>query len=301
MHSLRRLTPGFTLVELLVVITIIVVLLALLMPAMDQAVYQAELARCAANLKGTAVSATTYAASHRGYYPHRPGVLQAQERDPGWYAEQLSDPRSGFDDRAVFGRFLPVSILQCPLVGRVDLSSESTKPTSMVFCNYFLWFGWQYHATPGPVAAARGDGVSRQRGLFRIGDRWEFEGERFSILASDVDELNFTGSFSWASHPDRAGVLRELVIQDRDDPAVGATRDYPQLSITWSKWDSRVGAGATTWRRGAVDRNVTFDDGSVRRYDRVVMKPDGTPDERMTLVSAFSRRSGPNMALLPKP
>ena len=292
---------AFTLIELLVVVTVAVVLLAMLMPALDQAIYQAELARCSANLKGIAVSTSTYAASHRGYYPHRPGVLYAQERDPGWYAEQLTDPRNGHDDRRTFEGYLPLSVLQCPLVGRVELSPQFTKTTSMVFCNYFLWFGWQYHSVPGPVAAARGDGVARQRGMFKLGDRFEFDGDRFNVLASDVDEVNFTGSFSWASHPDKAGVLRELVLQDRDDPAVGATRDYPQLSLTWSKWDSRVGGGATTWRRGAVDRNVALDDGSVHRYNNVVMNADGTPDERMTLVSAFSRRIGPNMALLPKP
>ena len=40
---------GFTIVELMVVITITVVLLALLTPAMDQAIVRAELTRCAAN------------------------------------------------------------------------------------------------------------------------------------------------------------------------------------------------------------------------------------------------------------
>src|SRR5207253_2093486 len=49
---------GFTLIELLVVVTVIVALLAMLAPALDKAVYQAELAVCAANLRTIASAAT---------------------------------------------------------------------------------------------------------------------------------------------------------------------------------------------------------------------------------------------------
>src|ERR1043165_1931025 len=52
---------AFTLIELLVVITIIVVLLALLTPALDKAMYQAELAVCGANLRAIANGAIPYA------------------------------------------------------------------------------------------------------------------------------------------------------------------------------------------------------------------------------------------------
>jgi prepilin-type N-terminal cleavage/methylation domain-containing protein len=45
---------AFTLVELLVVISIIVLLLALIAPALDKSVYEAQLVRCAAQQKGAA-------------------------------------------------------------------------------------------------------------------------------------------------------------------------------------------------------------------------------------------------------
>jgi len=61
---------GFTLVELLVVITIIVILLALLTPAMDKAIYQAELAVCGAKLNGIAAGVTLCASANRRHYPH---------------------------------------------------------------------------------------------------------------------------------------------------------------------------------------------------------------------------------------
>ena len=47
---MRLSRPGFTIVELLVVVAIIVVLMSLLAPALDRAVDAAEIARCAANL-----------------------------------------------------------------------------------------------------------------------------------------------------------------------------------------------------------------------------------------------------------
>src|SRR5258708_15496333 len=56
---------AFTLIELLVVVTIIVVLLALLTPALDKAIYQAQLARCAAQIKGIGAGATAYSTEHR--------------------------------------------------------------------------------------------------------------------------------------------------------------------------------------------------------------------------------------------
>ena len=63
-------TRAFTLIELLVVITIIVVLLSILVPALDKAIYRAELVRCAGgNLKVMASGVTTYAMENKRYYP----------------------------------------------------------------------------------------------------------------------------------------------------------------------------------------------------------------------------------------
>src|SRR5687767_3588676 len=69
MHDGRQ---GFTLIELLVVITIIVVLLALLTPALDKAIYMAELAVCGTNEKAIASGAQMYAVANKRRYPYRP-------------------------------------------------------------------------------------------------------------------------------------------------------------------------------------------------------------------------------------
>src|SRR5688572_26873229 len=79
---------AFTLIELLVVITIIVVLLSLLTPALDKAIYQAELAVCGANIKGAYGAITTYAMDNKRRYPHRPEL----DKD-GWDVSVLATGR----------------------------------------------------------------------------------------------------------------------------------------------------------------------------------------------------------------
>jgi prepilin-type N-terminal cleavage/methylation domain-containing protein len=64
---------GFTLVELLVVISIIALLMAILMPALGMVRKMAQRAVCGANLAGLHKALLTYAQSHGGDYPHAGG------------------------------------------------------------------------------------------------------------------------------------------------------------------------------------------------------------------------------------
>lgn len=75
---------AFTLVELLVVVTIIVVLLSLLAPAMDTAIYQAELAVCGTSQRATAAGAIAYAMGSARRYPDRAGVRERAAWNPAW-------------------------------------------------------------------------------------------------------------------------------------------------------------------------------------------------------------------------
>jgi len=60
---------AFTLIELLVAITIIVALLAMIAPALDQAVNSAMLTRCLTNQHATTQGLTLYLMDHRRTYP----------------------------------------------------------------------------------------------------------------------------------------------------------------------------------------------------------------------------------------
>jgi len=81
-----RITGGFTLVELLVVIGIIALLISILLPALTRARRQAQRVACSAKLHQIMIAASLHANNHHGYYP-LVGVL------PGISPEEaISDP-----------------------------------------------------------------------------------------------------------------------------------------------------------------------------------------------------------------
>ena len=62
--------PGFTLVELLVVIGIVALLMAILLPVVGKARESANRVKCAANLRSLGQFTTLFAHDHRGRVPH---------------------------------------------------------------------------------------------------------------------------------------------------------------------------------------------------------------------------------------
>jgi prepilin-type N-terminal cleavage/methylation domain-containing protein len=250
---------GFTLVELLVVITIIVVLLALLVPALDRAIYQAELAVCGAQLKGIAGGATTYALDHKRSYPyrdavHNPEIANYQPAQLTWRA-----PDFNYDDRQKLRPYMPIAAFNCPLAGKFD--PDTQDPDSFVYSNYLLWFGYMYTQTstdlPPELPVLPGPTTQRapQPGMLRLGNRWRFGNYTFTLLANDQEFWSWAGA--WNAHPDREGNLSNNVLND--EPAVHfVPAKNPNGKYATSYWGGQP--------RGSSDINYADADGSVTRF-----------------------------------
>lgn len=238
---------GFTLVELLVVITIVIVLLALLAPALDKAVYQAELAVCGSRLKALGSGVQAYALGFNRAYPVRPALRSARERP--LYLVRGANPF--IDDRLPLAGFASMDLMLCPLDAKISVGINDTHADSYVWSNYALWYGWYYSGEP--------------RGMWRMGDRFTSAGSRYSLLASDWDTKapdfdSSIGSYTASTHPDNDNRLQQVVFQN-----VGA----PKLTASW--WDG--------FNRGSLDNNFAYDDGSVRRITDSYLDDDERLDD----------------------
>ena len=123
-----RRSRGFTLVELLVVIGIIALLIAILLPALTKARYEAQLTTCMARLEQFSAAMNIYAAEHRGVLPRF---------DSPQTGQNLLDVSNDFYDVMHEQYKLPHAMFFCPL------SPEDLVDSGYKQYGYFTIIGYQ--------------------------------------------------------------------------------------------------------------------------------------------------------------
>lgn len=254
---------AFTLVELLVVVTIIVMLLAMLTPALDEAVYQAELAVCGATMGQAARGVIAYGAEGRRAYPYRPCTATATLRRRPHVIKDLLNGNRGDDRDYLRAAWGTLDVLLDPLSPKIDL--DNMQPDAIGSGHYGLWFGMKATVVNSPKQYGQG--------MFKLGDRLEFidhsRGQsityRSAVLISDWD-------MPLPIYENNSGASQKVVVSHPDKQQRLYTQRLENSGFTASWWTWGLAAGSS--HRPATDLNFATADGAVVRYTAVEWNDD---------------------------
>ena len=300
MVRIRQTSTAFSLVELLVVLALILLLLSILAPLLSWGLHQAELTKCQAQLKAVVRGLTDYAFDHQRRYPDRPALYnQSPEGTPliAYKADvlptQLTLPHhitqfarpEGYDDRPKLRPYIMLSLLNCPLTDRIDLSRESHS--LWVHAGYNMWWSWTWQTL------ASGGGMARMGSPLRWTDE---RGEHHSsVLIADSTSFDAEHDTFTASHPDDRAALT-LLTNDDVPLGLGPEAVDPDGRSTRSFWSGSSAAA------GRMVMNYAFESGAVERYTDHTHRPDlhgGPPGARFTVVQGSTHGVAAVQTVLP--
>lgn len=217
----RRPGDGFTLAELLVVIAIITVLLSLLLPSLQRAMFMTRLVTCNSNLRQIAIGLTTYATDYNGLYP------EGKDNGVGVYAEGRNSSYEAPSNlpkynalakyySGTYGDYRDLTwrngLWTCPQ-GPKELPSGRSHAKS-----YYAMYFNLYHGSSDRVNSPEGFRYQKPQNVMRrIGDKWTMRYVRsyasllpipnlkFDVLASDLTRMQDT------SYSSRHGLMTNHV------------------------------------------------------------------------------------------
>ncbi len=135
--SVRSKKQGFTLVEILVVIAIVVLLAALIFPVFNRARNAARTATCASNLKQIGLAFRLYTEDYRGLHP---AFMPVTNPDCGWAEKIYPYTRS-------------TAVFSCPSYeyGEFRPGCPASKPTNDSGHPWYNWDGsYNFNILVGP-------------------------------------------------------------------------------------------------------------------------------------------------------
>lgn len=196
--SRMRARNAFTLIELIVVVGVIVLLAALLVPALNAAREKARSARCLSNLRQIGVGLNLYADQWSDRYPYTAGTIpwgsvDPHDGTPGWmealapYVRNIRVYRCPSDPDSEFSYFLGTRAAYVEAGDR-----ESVDRRAIMFPSAYV-LGGDTFSGPGMFAPDDCDKDDYSRNLVGGSDPWQRHGATQNLLFGDGRVQSYTG------------------------------------------------------------------------------------------------------------
>ena len=278
-HHSNGVRYGFTLIELLVVIAIIGVLVALLLPAVQQAREAARRAQCQNNLKQIGLAVMAFEETYKAFPPARlyprigdPPEFNCGGTEPSWFVRIMPymeattahddwDEYRDYNSHPADVRSRAMSSYVCPT--RRSVSQAVLPPTSVPFvypCGCSRGFITIEGGATGDYAAVHGDFTGGSSGL--PSDYWR-GGNGTGILISSRPVCESTSPISWFDRIDASkvtdGLSNTLLAGEMHIPA-GRLSQVPENGPLFAGEDlaafARIGGPGFPLARNSDDTTI---------------------------------------------
>src|SRR5688500_9117291 len=197
-RSRNRAYTAFTLGELLVVIAIIALLIAMLLPALNNARRQALTVQCLSNQKQMGLAAFTYAADNNGWLP----------RTQWDSLERLPMPTKQALEQILRGA---TRVYYCPSNFFWDNEAPPYPHSPEMFMSSAGRLRYWWLANPDPTQANRwkdldGNGTNRNEYMARLGDKEAYN----LVIATDQSRQRAAGWYFVHGKPGAYGAKNNL-------------------------------------------------------------------------------------------